>query len=388
MIYLDNTTITRPSNEAVSAMLPFLTERWGNPSAPHQRGQQLFPAIQEHTRALYSLIGADDRDTVLFTSSGAEAVSHLFFSTYSDTTLSRGKNQFVVCRTDEAPSLMALRKLEQLGCVGKWMEVETSGRTSAKLLGDVLTPRTALVSLSWGNGLTGVIQPVVEIAALCKERGISLHLDATHVLGKIYFDLEEIAPDFVTFNGDHLHAPSGTGVLYMRQGHRLSSLIAGGMDQAGMRGGSLNMAALAALSTASKQTLEARDFICTEVARLRHRLESKVLEGYSEAVCFFQKQERLPHISCIGFPGISNEALLFLLNRQGVLASMGGGSFQQIGLVLMASGIEEGIAHSALTFALSRETTESEIDRAAEIIVSCAKQLRKMSLQLTQNTPK
>lgn len=379
MIYLDNSMTTRPSEKSVSAMLPFLTEKWGTPSAPHQKGQQLYPALRESYESLYALLQASEQDTVIFTSSGAEAVNHAIFSVYTDIGVPRGKNQFVVAKTDEAPALMVLDKLEELGCVGKCIDVDSAGHVTAELLGDVITPRTALVSLSWGNGLTGVIQPVEEIANLCEERGILLHLDATHVLGKCYFTLEEIKADLISFNGDHLHAPQGTGGLYIKKGLRLSPFISGGMEQGGLRAGSLNVPGLVALGVAADQTKEACDLICTETARLRNRLEGQVSSALEGVTLFFQNQERLPHISCMGFSGVANEALLYLLNRKGVLASIGGGSFQQIGLILMASGVDELLANSAVSFSLSRETTEQEIDQASEIIIKTVKTLQKTS---------
>ncbi len=379
MIYLDNSTTSRPSSEAVSAMMPYLTDRWGTPSAPHQKGQQLFPALKESYRALYDLFGASDQDTVLFTSSGAEAVNHVFSSAYHEVTVPTGKNHFIVCKTDEAPALMAQHKLQDYGCVSKVIEVDSLGQLNVKKIGDAITSRTALISLSWGNGLTGVVQPVAEIARLCKERGILFHLEASHTLGKIYFDPTEVGADLISFNGDTLHAPQGTGALFAKKGVKMAPFIAGGMEQAGLRAGPLNIPALVALGVAARQALDARDLLCTEGARLRSRLEAGIKMRYPEAVIFFEEQERLPTISCMGFPGIANEALLFLLSRQGLCAGIGGGSFQQIGLLLTACGVEESLAHAAISFSLSRETTEDEVDHAAEKIAACAKQLRKIS---------
>ncbi len=379
MIYLDNSMTTRPSEKSVSAMLPFFTDYWGTPMAPHQKGQQLIPKMRESYRSLYALLDASDQDTVVFTSSGAEAVNHAIFSVYTDIGVPRGKNQFVAAKTDEAPALMALDKLEELGCVGKNVDVNAAGHVTKEALGDVISPRTALVSLSWGNGLTGVIQPVEEIAELCEERGILLHLDATHTLGKLYFSLDEIKADLISFNGDHLHAPQGTGGLYIKNGLKLSPFISGGMEQGGLRAGSLNVAGLAALGVAADQARDACDLICTETARLRNRLESQVCSRVEGVTVFFQNQERLPHISCMGFAGVANESLLYLLSQKGVLASIGGGSFQQIGLILMATGVDEVTANSAVSFSLSRETTEEEIDRASEIIIETVTKLQKTS---------
>lgn len=378
-IYLDNSMTSRPSDKAVSSMLSFFTERWGSPSSPHQMGQELFPAIEEALRNIYALIGAKDSDGFVFTSSGAEAVNQAVFSAYFDITRTTGKNQFITSHVDEAPALMSISRLEQLGCVGKLVSPNKEGIITATEIADAITPRTALVSLSWANGLTGVIHPVAEIAKMCRERGIHLHLDATHILGKHFFELNEILPDLLSFNGDNLHAPQGTGGLYIKDKVKCSPFIAGGLEQAGHRAGAMNIPGLIALGCAAKEAQECRELLCTEVARLRDKLEDGVIAAFPDAIIPFKKHERLPHCTAIAFPGIVNEALLFALNRKNVFACMGGGSFQQISLVLSGSGVPEQIAQTALNFSLSRYTTEDEIDRAVEVIAEAAKKLRKVS---------
>jgi cysteine desulfurase len=379
LIYLDNSTTARPSEKAISAMMPYWTTYWGIPTTPHQKGQELYPALADYYKTLYAFIGAKENDQVILTSSGAEAVNHVIFSAYRDVTLPTGKNQFLTSKVDEASAMMAISRLEPFGCVGKMIEVNQQGIVTAAALADCLSPRTALVSLSWANGLTGVIQPIAEIAKLCKQRGIRLHLDATHVLGKLFYELEELSPDYLTFNGDQLHAPKGTGILYVKQGVVCSPFIFGSADQGGMRAGGLNMPGLAGLATAAQEALDSRDLLCTETARLRNQLERGILKGFPRAQVCFQAQERLPHCTTILFPGIANEALLFILNRRGVCASIGGGNFQQLGLMLVAAGIEENLAHSAVSFSLSRYTTEEEIERAIQIIVDSAQMLARLS---------
>jgi cysteine desulfurase len=382
-IYLDNNTTTRPSEQAIAKMLPFLTERWGTPTAPHLPGQQLYPAIEESLRGIYALLGARESDDFIFTSSGAEGVNQVILSTYFDVTLHQGKNQFVSSNIDEAPAIMSIGRLEQLNCVGKTALVNKDGRITAQAVSEAINPRTALVSISWANGLTGVVNPVDEIAALCKDRGILLHLDASHVLGKMFIETEELPAHFITFNGDNLHAPKGTGGLFLRSDTKCSPLILGGNEQAGHRAGSFNVPGLVALGAAAHEAIDSRDLMCTETARLRDKLEKGLVDVIPDAIVFFQNQERLPNCTAIAFPGIVNEALLYLLNRRGVYASIGGGASQQIGLVLAASGIKEPVCHSAVSFALSRETSEDEIDRTIEIAADSVKRLRKISNQFT-----
>lgn len=381
-IYLDNSMTTRPSERAIGKMLPFLTDMWGSPSAPHQIGQEPLPAIEESLKAIYSLIGATEQSDFVFTSSGVEAVNHAILSAYFDITRATGKNHFITSHIDEAATIMSIGRLEKIGCVGKMANADKNGLITAAAIADTITPRTALVSLSWANGLTGVIHPVAEIAALCQERGIRFHLDATHVLGKLYYELSDIDPDFLSFNGNHLHAPPGTGGLYIKEGVQCSPFIVGGLEQGGRRSGNMNIPALTALGQAAQEALETRDLVCTEVARLRNKLEQGIVAEFPTAYPLFCDQERLPHCSAIAFPGIVNEALLYALNRRQVYASIGGGNFQQIVLILTASGIPETLAQTALSFSLSRTTTEDEIERAIAIIGETARRLRKNSTQL------
>lgn len=381
-LYFDNSLTTRPSEKAVAAMLPFYTDRWGSPYAPHQMGQELFPAMEEAAKKIYSLVGANVEDSFVLTSSGAEAINHVIASAYYDIARTTGKNQFITSMTEEAPVLMAIDHLESMGCVSKLVSTDKNGWITVDSLVEAITPRTALISLSWANGLTGVIQPVAEIAALCEERGIALHLDATHVLGKLFYELGDIKPHFLSFNGDHIHAPKGTGGLFIRKGIKCSSFILGGLEQGGLRAGSFNMPGFVALGHAAAEAFDNRNLLCTEVARLRNRLEEGIVKEYPEAIVFFADQERLPHCTAIAFPGIPNEAMLFALNRKNLFASIGGSSFQQIGLILANSGIDPILAHTAISFSLSRETNDDEIDRAIYIISETSQRLRKLAINV------
>ncbi|MDP1835500.1 MAG: cysteine desulfurase family protein [Chlamydiales bacterium] len=378
-IYLDNSATTRPSPDAIGKMLPYLSEYWGVPSQPHQMGQRLLPALDEAYKAMYALLGASDKDTIIFTSSGTEAVNHVVQSVYFDVTRTTGKNHFVTATIDEAPSILTMGRLEQLGCVGKMATVTTGGYVTAQAVADAISPRTALVSLSWANGLTGVINPVSEIAKLCKDRGILLHLDASHVLGKLYFELSEIGADFITFNGDTIHGPKGSGGLWIKEGVKLSPFILGGAQQAGHRAGDIDMPSMVGLGVACREAIDSRDLMCTEVARLRDQFERGVKKKFPDAVIFFREEQRLPNVSTIAFPGIANEAMAFALDRQQLYCSMGGGNFPQLGLILTSSGFNETLAHSALSFSLSRASFEEEIDQAIDIVASTAQRMRKLS---------
>lgn len=375
-IYLDNSTTAKPSLHTVSKMMPFLNELWGTAAAPHRLGNELLPMTVESYKAIYQLLGARDIDTFVFTSSGAEAINQAIESAYLNVTRLTGKNQFLTSLLDEAPSITALERLEQFDCVCQQVQPNKEGKINAEALSKSISPRTALISLSYANGLTGTINPIAEIASLCQQRGILLHLDVTHILGKLYFDMADANAHFFSFNGGPLHAPNGCGGLFVKAGTACSPFIVGGNEQGGLRAGNISMGHLSALGHAAKEAVDSRDLMCTEVARLRDKLEMDIVAHYPEAVPFFSNQERLPHCATIAFPGIANEALLYSLNRKGVYASIGGGNFQLLSQLLVRSGVPDALAQTAISFSLSRETNEDEINRAVFLITESARQLR------------
>lgn len=381
-IYLDNSLASKPSEKAVTQMLRYFKEEWGNPSAPHKMGQDLYPDISKSLKSIYALIGAQESHKFVFTSSGTEAINHAFFSTYLNVTRKTGKNHFVTSDIDEAPSLMSISRLEELGCIATLAKPNAEGIITSEAIADAITPRTAMISLSWANGLTGVINPIHEIASLCKERGIKLHLDATHVLGKVFFDLEDVDADFISFNGDQIHAPQGTGGLFIREGMPCSPFIVGSLDQGKLRAGNFSIPNLIALGHAAEEALECRDLVCTEVARLRDQLEEGIISHYPAASVCFKSQLRLPHCTTLLFPVIHNEAMLFALNRKNVFASIGGGNFQQISLILSSCQFPMIHAQTAVSFSLSRYTTEEEVESAIHIVSEAANYLQKTSTHL------
>lgn len=370
-IYLDNSQTTAPSKTAMAKMMPFLSERWGLFSQPHFKGQELAAPILEAYQQLYQLFNAKDEDEVIFVASGAEAVNQVIQGAYFDLTLPSGKNHYIVGKIDEAPALMATHRLEQAGCVA------TMILPTLQALIEALTPRTALVSLSWGNGLTSQIQPVKEMGKILRERGVKFHLEASHVIGKLWFDPYAIGADYISFGGDLIHGPKSSGALWVRAKEKVPKFILGGLEQDGYRAGPLDTANLVALGAAAKEAVDGLDYLATEVARLRAKLERELLKAIPEVKILFRDQERLPHISCIVFPGCASEALLYLMQQNECLATMGGGSLQQIGYVLSALHLPEKEAASALSFSLSRETSDDEVERAVRIIKEVYDKLRK-----------
>lgn len=375
-IYLDNSQTTAPSKTALAKMMPFYSEKWGIFSQPHQKGQELVPDIVEAYKSLYTLFNAKEEDEIIFTASGAEAVNQVIQGAYFELTIPTGKNHYIVGKVDEAPALMAIHRLEQAGCVG------TMILPTPQNVIEALSARTALVSLSWGNGLTGQLQPVREIGKILRDRGVKFHLEASHVVGKLWFDPYDIGADYISFGGDLIHGTKASGALWVRAKEKVPKLILGGLEQDGARAGPLDTANLVVLGAAAKEASDGLDYLSTEGARLRGKFERELLKNIPESKILFCDTERLPHISCVIFPGCPSETLLFLLQKEECFANMGGGSLQQIGYVLASLGLSEVDAASALSFSLSRETTDGQIERACALIKTVYTKLSRTSEHL------
>jgi cysteine desulfurase len=330
-------------------------------------------AVKEAIEILYGVAGARPNDHFIFTSSGAEGVNHATWATYLDITRKTGKNQFLCSSLDEAPAIMAMSRLTEVGCVFQMIPVSGEGKVSAKSLVEKLNPRTAMVSLSWAHGLTGVIQPLNEIAELCCERGILLHVEASHVLGKGDFTFKESGAHIMTFNG----FPQGTGGLFIRENSEISPLILGGTEQRGMRGGSFSVQGLIELASWAQREYQAKDHYGIEVARLRALFEELVTNGLPTATSLFKNQPRVPHITSFLFESAASDALCYLLSRKGVDVTFGGNSFQHFAHVLKACGIPEPLCHCGLSFGFSSDTSEKEIVEGAQIVVESVCQLQK-----------
>lgn len=353
-LHFDHERSCTPSKESIDAMISYLSQ-------PQEA------KVEEARRAIYHLVDASPEDQFVFTSSGAEAINHVVLSVYLDVTRKTGKHHFITSTVEEAPLMMSMSRLQDMGCFFEKVAVNAEGFVDG--LTERISPRTVLISLSLANGMTGVIQPIEEIAALCKDRGILLHVDGTHLLGKGEFSFKDSGVDFLTFNGAELNAPAGTGGLFCRSGVNLTPFIMGG----GMRGGDENLPGLIGLGRAASDAEEMRDYYMTEIARLRDLLEKK-LGGRA----LFKESARVPNVSAVVFPLCHAEALRFFLEQKGLFANLGGRECQQMPLLMKSLGVAE--AYSVLSFMLAREMKKSEIEKAAEIIEEAIEKLKRVML--------
>ncbi len=371
-IYLDHHTATRPLTSVIEGILPFYNEHWGDTTAFHQMGQELLFYLKKDIESLHQELGADQEDQFYFCSSGAEAINSVFLSHYLDYVLKTSQNHIITTNIEEAPILMSIKRLETLGCIERILPVNAQGQITKELLEQSILPETSLVSLSWANGLTGVIHPIEDLAAVCRKHQVRLHVDASYMIGKTSFRFSDLSIDFLSFEGRLIHAPKGTGGLLVKKSDiSFHPLVAGEAGE--------NIPGIHAIAKAVEESSNHFDHLNLETARLRDKLEKGIVNGIEDAIVFFKEVNRLPNCTAIGFPGVISDALLYRLHRKGVYATQGGGHSQKLSHVLVASGVDEILAQCALSFSLSFETTEEEIDYAIKTIVACVQELKSYS---------
>jgi len=360
-IRLDNHTAAKPLKAAVGSMLPFLETKWGSLSSPY------WPELQHDAAQFFAemrqWLGASQSHYFVPASSAQDAAMQVFLAHFLDHISETGRNHFLTTEIEEAAIQLSLNKLEKAGCAVKTVPLDACGRIDPAGLKEAIRPRDSLLSFSWANSLTGVIQPIAEISQICREKEISLHVDLSHVVGKLYFHLEDLYCDYASLDGSKFHAPQGSAGYFTRKKQQLQAA---------------NVPALAALCAALKHADDQFDRMATEVARLKAKLE----KGVAGSVVLFQEADRLPNVAAIAFPGAHSEALAYLLARKGVFASFGGGQSQRLSHMLKCCKVPGELADSALSFSLSLETTEDEIDTALEVIDAAVKQLRRIGASL------
>ncbi|HSX37785.1 MAG TPA: aminotransferase class V-fold PLP-dependent enzyme [Chlamydiales bacterium] len=356
IIELDHHTHSRPVQAALESFTAFYRQK---------------DSGWEHlARPVYDLVDAAPDDYFFCASSAAEAVCQVIWSVFCEVSRKEGKTQFITSCIEDAPTLQMLKRCETLGCAIKVAPVDADGRIDIEKLAELITPRTALITVTAAHGLTGVIQPVEEIAKLAKEKGVLLHLDASYIIGKTYFSFQSNSADYITFAGERIHSVK-SGVLFSKKGRPIIPYIVGGEHQAGL---------LSALSVAAHLANVALDTLGLEGARLRDLFETEIQKQLPEANILFQKTPRLPNTSAILFPRIHAEALHYFLQRERLYPNTGGGYCQHLHKVLEFCQI--GQNESVLSFSLSRMTTHSDMIRAATLICEKSKMLRKLTEDL------
>ena len=379
MIYLDNAATTKLSKAAIRAMEPYWDEIYGNPSSLHTAGQRANEALADARARIARRLGCDAGE-ITFTSGGSEADNQAILSA-AHLGAREGKRHIVSTAFEHHAVLHTLDKLKKSGYAVTLLDVHENGIVTPEEVAAAIRPDTCLVTVMYANNEIGTIQPIAEIGAFCRARGVLFHTDAVQAIGHLPVDVRAQNIDLLSLSAHKFHGPKGVGVLYARRGIRLSPLIEGGAQERGRRAGTENIPAIMGMAAALDEACAHMQENSIRMKMLRDRLIAGLRE-IPHALLNGDAVQRLPGNVSFCFEGIEGESLLLLLDDRGISASSGSactsGSLDP-SHVLLAIGRVHDIAHGSLRLTLSAETTEAEIDQTIEAVKEVVAYLRSIS---------
>lgn len=379
MIYLDNAGTTKVSENVKKAMLPYFDEIYGNASSLHDMGQIAKEHLERARENVANLIGAEPRE-IYFTSGGSES-DNWAIETACKIGEMRGKKHIVTSSFEHHAILNTLKEKEKQGFRVTYLPVYEDGIIKINDLKNALTDDTCLVTIMYANNEIGTIQPIAEIGAICRERGITFHTDAVQAVGHLPIDVKKQNIDMLSISGHKFHGPKGVGVLYVRKDIPLFNLISGGAQERNKRAGTENLAGIVGLSVALEDAINEMDEVTKKEIELRDKLFEE-LSKIPHSKINGDTQNRLPNNFNMSFEGIEGESLLLLLNDKGICASSGSactsGSLDP-SHVLLSIGLPHEIAHGSLRLTLSKYTTEDEINETIKAVPEVVAYLRSIS---------
>ena len=382
--YFDNNATTRVAPEVIEAMLPFLTEMWGNPSSAYSFGHKVAKHIDGAREKTAALIHADPRE-ILFTSCGTESINTALNSALI---LHPGKRHVVTTAVEHSATLKFCETIQKRGYEVTFLPVESDGSLDLHLLEKSIRPDTAIVSMMLANNETGVIFPIEEVAAICASKGTLCHTDAVQTPGKLKLDVKAMGVDFLSLSAHKLHAPKGVGLLYVKKRTKFTPYLIGGHQERGRRGGTENVASIVAFGRAAELAMTHLQDENTRVRELRDRLERTVLRTIPNTARN-GGNPRLPNTANIAFDFVEAEAILMLLDQAGICASSGSacttGSLDP-SHVLTAMGLSPMRARGSVRFSLGIYNTSEEIDYLLEQLPKIISKLRAISPLNAQHT--
>lgn len=379
MIYADNAATTKTSPLAQKAMLDAMERFWGNPSSLHTPGQQAKEALQSARETVAKAIGAQPRE-IYFTSGGSEADNQAITSA-AKAGAKKGKKHLITTAIEHHAVLHTMDQLSKEGFEVTLIPVDESGIVKVGDVAAALREDTALVSVMYANNEIGTIQPVAEIGALCRERGVPFHTDAVQAVGHLPIDVNAQNIDMLSLSGHKFHGPRGVGVLYVRRGAPLFTFIHGGAQESGRRAGTENLPAILGMAAALGDSITHMAENAAHAAKLRDAL----IDGLSKiphAALNGDRTRRLPGNVNFCFEGIEGESLLLLLDDKGIAASSGSactsGSLDP-SHVLLAIGRPHEVAHGSLRLTLDQENTMEDVEYIIQATTEVVNYLREMS---------
>ena len=379
-VYCDNAATTAVSPVVLDAMLPYFCEMYGNPSSLHTVGQVAAEALADARKTVADILNARPNE-IYFTSGGSEADNQAIL-TAAAIGAKKGKKHIISTAFEHHAVLHTLKKLEKQGYEITLLDVHSSGIVRPEEVAAAIREDTCLVTIMYANNEVGTIQPIPEIGAICKEKGVLFHTDDVQAAGHIAIDVKAQNIDMLSISAHKFHGPKGTGVLYCRNGIALQNLIEGGAQERTKRAGTENIPGIVGCAVALREAVSHMEENNAKVLAMRERLCDAVLSSIPHCQLNGDRTNRLAGNLNFCFEGIEGESLLLWLNEKGVAASSGSactsGSLEP-SHVLLSLGVPIEIAHGSLRISLCEFNTEEEIDHIIEVLPPVVEYLRNMS---------
>ena len=378
-VYADNAATTQMSSTAIDAMLPYMDKLYGNPSSLYSLGQAAAEALQKARETMAKHLGCDARE-ITFTSGGSEADNQAILSA---ATIGEkiGKKHIISTTFEHHAVLHMLEKLKKQGFDITLLDVHENGIVTPQQVASAIRGDTCLVTIMFANNEIGTIQPIEEIGKICRDKGVLFHTDAVQAAGHLPIDVKKHNIDMLSLSAHKFHGPKGIGVLYAKQGIRLTNIIEGGAQERGKRAGTENVSAIMGMAAAFEEACLHIDENAAKVSALRDRLIER-LSKIPHGALNGDRENRVPNNTNFCFEGIEGESLLLLLDQKGVSASSGSactsGSLDP-SHVLLAIGRPHEVAHGSLRLTLCEWNTPEEVDYIADAVESVVERLRGMS---------
>jgi len=379
MIYCDHSATTPLEPQVLEAMMPYLTDQFGNPNSIHTLGQQARAAVDDAREKVAALLGATPNE-IVFTGCGTES-DNLAIRGVAAALRERG-NHIITSAIEHHAVLHTCQALEKMGYAVTYLPVDEYGLVDPKSVEEAITLRTILITIMHANNEIGTIEPIEEIGAIAKEHGITFHSDAVQTVGKVPTDVNELNVDLLSVSAHKIYGPKGVGALYVRRGTKLVPQMTGGGQERKRRSGTENVAGIVGLGKAAELAAQNLEQDAEHTRRLRDRLLTEVPAVIEEVIITGHPQKRLPTLASFCIRYIEGESLLLLLDHQGIAASSGSactsGSLDP-SHVLLAIGLPHEIAHGSLRLSLGRGNTDEDINKILEALPPIVERLREMS---------
>ncbi len=383
-IYLDHIAGTPLHPDVLDAMLPYLKEKFGNPQSLHSIGQEALEAIELAREKVARLINAEPPE-IVFTSSGSEANN---FALKGLAFAHQGRGKHIILSSIEHQSILHSAKyLEKFGFRFNNIPVDKFGLVDPEDVKKAITDETILVSILLANGEVGTIEPIGEIANVCRDRDVLFHTDAVDAVGNISVDVQALRVDALSLAGNQFYGPKGSAALYVKKGRRILPFIDGGIQESGRRAGTEDVPAIVGLGKAAEIALQEMESRMKRMTILRNKLMKQLPQAAEHVFLTGHPKRRLPHHASFCVEYIEGEAMLLNLDLQGISASSGSACTSRAlkaSHVLLAMGIDHALAQGSLVFGIVDETTSEDIDYLLDAFPPIIERLRKMSPLYTQ----